>query len=149
MQVLTSAKARSFAETLWGRGGTTAYRTNRRGAYYFSCSGHGGYVVGGGVLTEAERAEIDKYVKPELTAVAIVNETGKIRFFHNPVSTRRRVSRWYPHTDTIFNEYPIYFFEEDCDWSVLEKFTNIRAGGKNTDPAHIDKIFDTWCKHRA
>ncbi len=146
MPILTSNKARSFAETLWGRGGTNAYRTNRPGAFYYSCSGHGGYVVDGGVLTKEERAEIDKYVSPE--TVLVVTRNGKPYFIQNPSTVRTQ--RYRVYTDSVkLRDYPIYFFEEDCDWAVLEKFTNIRAGGRDTDPAIINRIFNQWVKRIA
>ena len=58
-------QARPIAELMWGRGGTNAMKTNRRGAYYFSCSSHGGYLVCAKDLTDAERRSLDPYIKPE------------------------------------------------------------------------------------
>lgn len=55
---------RRIAESMWGRDGTTGYRTNRRGAYYYSCAGHGGYIVDADSLTASERSSIEKYIKP-------------------------------------------------------------------------------------
>jgi len=57
--------ARRIAEAMWGTGGTNATKTNRRGAYYYSCSAHGGYVVSGDCLTEEEKAKLHEYITPE------------------------------------------------------------------------------------
>lgn len=53
--VIKHSHARNIAERTWGRDGTTARRTTRPGFYFFSCSGHGGYVVEAQRLTEEER----------------------------------------------------------------------------------------------
>lgn len=146
MQVLTSAKARSFAETNWGRGGTTSYRTNRRGVYYFSCSGHGGYVVDGYALTEDERAEIDKYVTSHSCTMVFNPSTQRIIFLQNPCTIRTQRYRYNPEVHTIVKDYPIYFFEEDCDWAVLEKFTDIRAKHTMTPAEREKAINDTFTR---
>lgn len=151
MQVLYSAKARSFAETRWGRGGTKAYRTNRKGVYYFSCSGHGGYVVDGYALTSDELANIDQYVKPEKCLLVYNETTHRIIFLSNPFTMRTQKYRYNPETQILYRDYPIYFFEEDCDWAVLEKFTDIRAAG-HSDPARheirIEETFNRWFKDK-
>ena len=142
---LNSGRARSFAETRWGRGGTHSYRTNRHGAYYYSCSGHGGYVVDGLALSEAERAAIDPYVKPENVFFAERPSEG-CYFLQNIDSFRSQ--RYQPYADTVTGKTPIYFFEEDCDWAVLEKFTDIRSAGHVDTPEHhaatIEATFNRW-----
>lgn len=143
--MITGSRARTLAETTWGRGGTNSERTNRKGAFYYSCAGHGGYIVDGNALTSDERAVIDQYVKPETVWAIINNETGAIRKTSNPFSTKRFFARYYQN-EILVKDYPIYYFEEDCDWAVLEKFTDIRAGGRNTDPEFINKVFDRWKK---
>ena len=141
-QYLTANKARTFAETIWGHGGTHSSRTNRHGAFYYGCSGHGGYVVDGGVLTDDERANIDKYINPQKILI-VVNGRGKTTFTQNPFRIKGQRYR-YGADSVILRDYPIYFFEEDCDWSVLEKFTNIRLLERDTDPLMIDDIFNRW-----
>lgn len=125
MLTLNHSRARSIAETAWGTGGTSAYRTNRKGAYYFSCSGHGGYVVDGACLSDQERELIDEHVKPRKAFYASRN--GDCYFLQNPESFRSRRYRIYP--DTVTGWTDIYLFEEDCDWAVLEYFTDIQAKG--------------------
>jgi len=147
---LTHSRARSFAETTWGTGGTHSYRTNRHGAYYFSCSGHGGYVVDAAALTAEERAAIDPYVKPMQSFYA-ERAGGQCYFLMNPHSYRSRSYRVY--SDTVTGYTGIYFFEEDCDWAVLEKFTDIRSAGIIGTPEQraesIEGTFNRWCAPRA
>lgn len=143
---LNSSKARSFAETLWGRGGTNGYRTNRKGAYYYSCSGHGGYVVDAEALTPEERANIDVYVKAEKVFYAD-HANGKNYFLQNPFSVRRQ--RYHIYPDTVTGYTQVYVFEEDCDWAVLEKFTDIRTEGvvnPEARAAAVEPTFERWHK---
>lgn len=154
MQVLTSAKARSFAETRWGRGGTHSSRTNRRGVYYFGCSGHGGYVVDGYALTEDERLEIIKYVQPEKCLMVYRVSDEKVTFLSNPFTMRTQKYRFNPDYHERVLDYPIYFFEEDCDWAVLEKFTDIRASmGHSVNPDNheqmVEDTFNRWHGNKA
>lgn len=154
MFALTSSKARSFAETRWGRGGTRSYRTNRFGAFYYSCSSHGGYVVAGYTLSAAERANIDKHVAPEKCTWVYDTSTGKTTFLSNPNNMRAQRYRFNPDRQAREFNYPVYYFEEDCDWAVLEKFTDIRRNvWNNEDPdAHekfIEQVFSRWVENRA
>lgn len=120
--LLTGSRARNFAETRWGRGGTTASRTNRPGAFYYSCSSHGGYIVDAKALTLDEYHKVQQYVKPEKCLV-VVNPKGKATFFQNPYRmTRARYG--YNDQDQII-ERKVFFFEEDSDWAVLEHLTGI------------------------
>ena len=64
MKLLTYEQARQLAEEEWGRGGTDSHPTNRPGAYYFSCSAHGGFVIDTRTLTDTEFLCISKYVQP-------------------------------------------------------------------------------------
>lgn len=142
MQVLTSTKARSFAETRWGRGGTHAYRTNRKGVYYFACSGHGGYIVDGNALTPDERQKIDEFVTPESCVMVRLKTNGKVTFLSNPYTIRTQKYRFNPDYHELDMDYPIYFFEEDCDWAVLEKFTDIRAKNDSVTPERREEIIN-------
>ena len=140
---LNASRARSFAETLWGRGGTTPYRTDRRGFWYYSCAGHGGYVVDGRALTDDERAEIDKCVKPDI--VWVLWRDGRAVKVSNPHTMRRQ--RFYARvTDTLDKAYPVYFFEEDCDWSVVEHITGVRSKATcewAQTPEYVEQAFDS------
>jgi len=157
--VLSYSKAREIAEQLWGRGGTNSYSTNRIGAFYFSCAGHGGYIVDGCALSDAELEEIAKYIKPDeldvciqesgegeqktITTLAVLSPfTFRMRSRRIKYEPNKGLARWVKH--------PIYVFEEDCDWSVLEKFTNIRAKGFGEGMTEeerkdlIERCFKRW-----
>ena len=143
--MLTSSKARSFAETVWGRGGTIAYKTNRKGVYYFSCSGHGGYVVDADTLEFSEYENILEYMTPENCLVMTLN--NKITFWQNPFSVRTQRYKIYRDSQTFHKQ--VFFFEEDCDWAILEKFTNIRRMNQNhISEQEMDKCredtFNRW-----
>lgn len=62
MGTLTLQSARRIAEAEWGSGGTTYYETNRQGTYWFSCSGHGGFVIDKACLSDDEIASLSPHL---------------------------------------------------------------------------------------
>ena len=131
--------AYKIAEMAWGSGGTHAYKCNRRGAYYYSCSGHGGYVVDSRCLTKQERKRIERHIRAIDLRLLVQSRNGDGHKFVIGVSMLSvpRSGRWLRH-ETVFRyiprlgpvewvDLPVYLFEEDCDWAVLEKLTDIRA----------------------
>lgn len=143
MFYLTSSRARSFAETRWGRNGTSVSKTTRKGVFYFSCSGHGGYVVDAERLSKEEYENISKYITPERCLVNIL-DNKKIVFWQNPFSYRKQ--RYCTSSRHTQIEKEVFFFEEDCDWSILETFTNIRCvGHSHSDHEAIrTQTFNRW-----
>jgi hypothetical protein len=127
----TTINARRIAELLWGRGGTIAYKTNRKGTYYYSCSAHGGYVVDGRVLTETEKAKINRHVKPETLNFLVDSETNEVYgVSYNTFTCYGKRNFKYPAGKKVeWKTVEVYTFEEDCAWAVLELYTNIRAAG--------------------
>lgn len=138
-----SSRARNLAESLWGRGGTSALRTNRKGAYFFRCSAHGGYVVDHRALTREERLSIDRHVAPKNVSLLVQtrNDGEYVLAVDNPHTTRVRY-RYDPSLGPVrWHPYPVYAFEEDCAWVILERLTDIRTkpetgnvGGSTHDP---------------
>jgi len=120
---LTSSRARSMAECRWGRGGTNVSRTNTKHAYYFSCSSHGGYIVDGSILTLEQREKIEEYVKPMMVTCVIRGDI--VDLMANPWSSRSQTYRIRGGQQII--EHPIFVFEKDEDFMVLEKFTPVRC----------------------
>jgi len=153
--------ARHIAKLSWGDV-NTSYRTNRHGAYYYSCSGHGGYVVDSRCLTKRERARIDKYTRPLPIRILVQHRDGQgdvvigvdCREFIScgtKASFRGKSYRYCPSLGPVeWQELPVYLFEEDCDWAILEKFTNIRSDGWGKDEAErkriINRTFKNWIK---
>lgn len=123
--------ARNLAETMWGVGGTIGHRTTRRGASYYSCAGHGGYIVQDHALTLAEKEAIRPYITSEVVDAFVQNQNGKevvLKYsFTRFGKGRRSRARYNPmlgEADWVLK--PVWIFEEDCAWTVLEKFTDIR-----------------------
>jgi hypothetical protein len=131
MIYLSNPHARGIAEAMWGRGGTSSVRTNRRGAYYFSCSAHGGFVIDANAFTESERAAIDQYAKPEPATVYLFR--GAVETYMHPYRQRgNQVSSAATKIQTHF-----YLFEEDCAWCLPVKFAGITTTQHTTAQAEI------------
>lgn len=145
---LSPGKARRFAETAWGRGGTKALKTTRKGVYYFSCSGHGGYVVDASRLSKEEYDAIRPFARPDNCLVVYLRNSGKVTFWQNPWSVSKQSYKIYQDSEKIYRE--VFFFEEDCAWSILEKFTNIRLKesshklSKKEYDAYVEEQFTHW-----
>jgi len=127
--------ARNVAEKMWGTGGTNAYGTNRKGAYYYSCSGHGGYVIKKEAFTEQELEDVSKYAKPNFINLLTNKETGEVYGTdYTPVQRcltgrERRRFRYPAGAPVEWRPYEFFVFEEDCDWAIVEVLTDIRSGG--------------------
>jgi len=122
--MMTSSQARNMAEMKWGRGGTRSRRTNRKGAFYFSCSGHGGFVIDGRCLTQDERTNIIRYIEPEI-AHAVVRNDGKVKRLRGPDSQQTlRYSMAREHIEEI----EVFFAEEDCAWAIPAVIAGILDG---------------------
>jgi len=107
--MLTHSQARNAAEALWGRGGTQSIPTKTPGAFYFSCSSHGGFIIDGTVHPNL----------PEAKAVygsAVTVPSGRIVKFRPPNS--RRTMSYRPPLQMLIDDYPIYYLEEDVDWCL-------------------------------
>ena len=139
---LTASLARQTAEAQWGRGGTTSYKTNRKGAYYFSCSGHGGFVISGSALSEDERNKISEFVSPEIMTVYIDNETNKVLLAFHPFRRNSGKLRGYGSAGYRIVEEEIFLLEEDCNWALAVKFAGIMVKDMTVEAA--DKTFFNW-----
>ena len=129
--MITSSHARNMAEARWGRGGTNSQRTNRKGAFYYSCSGHGGFVIDARCLTPEENATMRKFLQPEI-AHAVVRSDGTVRRLRGPDG--RQALKYQPGYETI-QEIEIFFGEEDCDWAVPGIVAGIFAGKTTREDA--------------
>lgn len=147
-----------IARMNWGEV-NESYRTNRHGAYYCSCSGHGGYVVDSRCLSDKERRKINRYILPYNLRLFIQHRSdgdyvigvnaGELQA-QGPF--RQRYYRYSPHLGGIeWIDLPVYLFEEDCDWAILEKLTDIRSNGlehlsDSKRRYYINRTFKQWCK---
>jgi hypothetical protein len=145
---LNASQARSLAEMYWGKHGTHAYRTNRKGAYYYSCSGHGGYIVNQNALTKEEIERLTDFGhKPE--QVDVYEQDGTVIFvnlskFSQSNRTRRNInydrSKGWPNKEY----HSFYFFEEDCAWAVLEFLTDVKLKDANRTKEDAEKTLKQW-----
>jgi len=138
--MITHAQARSMAEAAWGTGGTTSRRTNRRGAFYFSCSGHGGFIVDASCLSDQEKSALEEYEAQQFTTGYFDPETQKLRRLVNPFRAARRsftISRSWERKNI-----GIFAFEEDCAWCLPVIFAGIRTAGMTDEDALTS--FSQW-----
>ena len=120
MQLLTHTEARQIAESQWGRGGTNSEKTNTRGAFWFSCASHGGFVIDSRVLDAVALKKITKYASPDrVTRYHLNGKTyglkwpGRRNAFRIPFNVEHEV-------------FDVFLLEEDCDWALAYMFTTIR-----------------------
>lgn len=141
---IDASRARNIAERLWGGGGTKSDRTNRQGVYYYSCSGHGGYIVDPSALTAEEKESIDSFIKEYSSHEGQeVNDVTSQDYYvnlcvqdkpepyvigvRNPYTRGKSVMYSTCFPTPYWSQYYFYVFEEDCDWAILENFTDIRT----------------------
>jgi hypothetical protein len=130
--LLKRGQAKGMAESMWGSGGTTARQTNRAGAFYFSCSGHGGFVIDDLALSERERELLTEAGFSADQCWGVRAASGQIKTIRHPHS---QVPRSRPVTYVPgLGEYPdhaipVWTFEEDCDWAAVYGLTGIRTPG--------------------
>jgi hypothetical protein len=107
--MLTSAEARSIARALWGEV-NGSQRTNTKGAFWFDCSGHGGFIVSADIFGPTKREWIEKYVSVESAIRYIGNKRSVL--MHGYRTRGARLA--YHSTENV----EFYIFEEDCAWAV-------------------------------
>lgn len=105
--MLNHSQARQIAEAMWGRGGTNSRPTQRPGAFYFSCSGHGGFIIDAKAINPNP-----EYPEPE-----------EYRLYGNKLWWAGRRTTLRTRHEPLYGKY--YAFEEDCDWCLPVKFAGI------------------------
>jgi len=142
--------ARLIAEKMWGTGGTRAYKTNRKGAYYYSCAGHGGYIVKSEALSETEKENVKKYWGGGYVLYLLTDQDTRevygVDYAHVPASNVKRSNKGFKvklGAHVKWEKYIFYVFEEDCDWSILEKFTDVRLKDNPSTEEQIESSFNS------
>jgi hypothetical protein len=83
--------ARNLAESKWGRPHigfkTQRFKTNRKGAFYFDCSGGSGFIIDGRCLTQTERDAIKPYCEAD-TSYEYFDEDGQFQMRTNPYTSQ-------------------------------------------------------------
>ncbi|RUU78233.1 hypothetical protein [Mesorhizobium sp. M7A.F.Ca.MR.362.00.0.0] len=138
--MLIHSQARSIAEALWGTGGTHSARTNRAGAFYFSCSGHGGFVIDARCLAHDEYARLCKHAEPEQA-----QDYGKA-IMH---SYRKRSFKVTPTQLANMQDFEFFLLEEDCAWCLAPLMAGIHTLDGYTTCEVAQKTFDQWIKKEA
>lgn len=137
--MLNHSTARQIAEKMWGKGGTTSYRTNRRGAFYFSCAGHGGFIIDGRAFSPQEIAQLTQFVDGY--------DATEFRYHGKPVFMHPWRTRGVKYNGGFgFTNFKIFLFEEDCDWCLPVIFAGIRIEGMTQ--AAADQTFWDWFDHK-
>jgi hypothetical protein len=161
--------SRRIAEQMWGRD-ATEYKTNRKGARYFSCSQHGGYVVDSRCLTDEEKDRIQPYMNeynPAPVSVLVQHQGERdviigTSYAHFTNTGRARNIRYNPALGPVeWVLVPVYTFEEDVDYAILEKLTDIRAHGammptpdgpvpatREYRDRQVDQVFQIYHAHK-
>jgi len=148
---------RQIAEAMWGTGGTHAVKTNRKGAYYYSCSANGGYVVSLNALTEEEKSLLNQYTETMKIQALVQNRTDgdyiiavSLSGIQRYVGKNRRY-RYTPHLGQVkWVDIEFYAFEEDCDWAILEKLTDVKTLDRESTCTPekrqeiVDNTFERW-----
>lgn len=129
-KLLTHSQARYLAESVWGRGETVSHRTNRTGAFWFSCAGHGGFVIDDRALTREERERLAAAGLKADACWGVRGEDGQIITVRHPGSQVRNPRPVFCHPDR--GEYQdrkilVWTLEQDCEWAAAYAFTGIRA----------------------
>jgi len=152
--LLTREQATGLAESLWGTGGTASDRTNRDGAFCFSCSAHGGFVIDDRALTGRER---DLLTEAGFAAVAcwgIRGADGGIIAVRHPRPQDQQQQRviYQPRRGEYEDRnIPVWTFEEDAEQAAVYALTGIRPldtrGGQPADAevvARATEILARW-----
>lgn len=114
MAYLTHSNARSIAESMWGKGGTSSEKVNRRGCFWFNCSSHEGFIISRESLTDREKRFFDKHAICETGTRYRMSSSQKsrYRFWHPNIHGRREYR--YKTCENI--DY--YILEGDCDATI-------------------------------
>lgn len=135
--MLNHSQARIIAEAMWGRGGTSSEPTNRTGAFYFSCSGHGGFVIDTRALTDEELVAISEHVDPE---EASIYSWRRRQILIHPYRTRSVIVPLIAERE----DFKFILLEEDCAWGLAYICTGIRHRNKPAAAEHVQATFERY-----
>jgi hypothetical protein len=132
-RLLTRLQARGVAESLWGPGGTYDEPTNRAGAFYFDCSGHGGFVIDDRALTGQERRHLTSAGFSADLCRGVRGQDGRIiavRHPHAAVADTRQVAYRPADGEYVDEQIALWTLEEDAEWAAIYALTGIRMPGR-------------------
>jgi hypothetical protein len=93
---------------------------------------------------------VEQYIKPEM--VQILVQAGEVLAVVGPDRmTAKRVQVNPAKGPSDWLDHPVFYFEEDCDWSILESYTGIisapAAGLKAEDPDEYHRQRNAACRY--
>ena len=134
--MLTHPQARAIAKSQWGAVNASVKVLTHRGAFYFSCASHGGFVIDARTFTEEQRKRLEEFATIEIATTHRSPKDGTV--FNHPYRQRaaRVASRW--PVDTI----PFFLFEEDQAWCLPVHLCGLRLAGMSE--ADIESARETW-----
>lgn len=112
-------------------------KTNQKYCYYYSCSGHGGFVVAYDMLTQTQKEKLNTLckwdIKFEYVAYDALNNTARagVRY----ISECER-----------FRNVRFVCFEEDCGWSIAYKLGICIQGTEWKLDDEADRLFNIYYK---
>lgn len=116
---------RNIARDMWGEVGGSIKTTSRKASYYH-CSGHGGYVCNPKDFTEKECSIMGDSNYDLKIAIAVdCNNTEWVVGVDYPYTRSRSHSIPWKLIFKEWRTYPMYVFEEDCNWAILTYATGI------------------------
>lgn len=152
MKLLSYSQARGLAESMWGTGGTNDYRTNRDGAFYFSCSGHGGFVIDDGAFTEQERKNLAEAGFTADSCQGLRDAGGQVTAVSHPhaQSGPAAMTGQPGPGERADDDIRVWVFEEDCDWAAVYALTGIRTpeawAGRRTEDEVIAAALESLAR---
>lgn len=86
-------------------------KTNQKYTYYFSCSGHGWFVVAYDMLTPKQKQSLIHFYKWE-------NNIPFDTVAYDALTNKAKAWCKYMSQSTRFNNVRFVCFEEDCEWAI-------------------------------
>jgi len=117
---------RSIARDMWGSVGGSIKTTSPRKASYYHCSSHGGFVCNPKDFTQRQRKVMgEPNYQLNLAIATDKHGTEYVVGVDYPYSPSRSFKVSCAYAFKEWRTYPMYVFEEDCNWAILTYATGI------------------------
>ena len=127
--LFNASYARNVAETLWGRSNlsfkTKRLATNRKGAFFFDCSGASGFIIDARCLTTKEQDDIEQYSAPD-GAHEYFDDANRLQLRTNPYTSQyNRKPAHRPKSEWRIVPIEVYAFRTGLDACLPVIYANI------------------------